>query len=172
VDPDRAELLVRLLTQYQGELFRYVFALLPHEEDARDVLQETSVALYRKFDAYDPDRPFLTWAYQFAYLEVLKQRDRNRLGAVPFSRELLEQLARDREEHEPVLALRLHALDHCLEALPPADRDLIRKRYHGKARADELAGEAGESRRTLFRHLDRIRRLLHDCITRRLAAGA
>ena len=49
MDPERAELLVRLLSRHQEELFRYIFALLPHEEDARDVLQETSVALCRKF---------------------------------------------------------------------------------------------------------------------------
>jgi RNA polymerase sigma-70 factor, ECF subfamily len=172
VEPDRTELLVRLLTQYQGELFRYVFTLLPNEEDARDALQETNVALYRKFGTYDPERPFLTWAYTFAYLEVLKQRDRNRRGTAPFSRELIERLAREREEHEPILALRLQALDHCLEALPAPDRDLICKRYQEKTRADDLAQEAGESRRTLFRNLDRIRRLLHDCITRRVSAGA
>ena len=70
----RTELMVRLLSLHQGDLFRYVFALLPHEEDARDVLQETSVALCRKFADYDPDRPFLAWAFRFAHLEVLKQR--------------------------------------------------------------------------------------------------
>ncbi|QEL14973.1 sigma-70 family RNA polymerase sigma factor [Limnoglobus roseus] len=171
MEPDRTESLVRLLTQYQGELFRYVFTLLPNEADARDVLQETNVALYRKFGTYDPDRPFLTWAYTFAYLEVLKQRDRNRRGVAPFSRELVERLAREREEHEPILALRLQALDQCLETLPPDDRELIRRRYQEKTRTGELAQEVGDSRRTLFRNLDRIRRVLHDCITRRVAAG-
>jgi RNA polymerase sigma-70 factor (ECF subfamily) len=43
------EQLVRLLMKHQDDLFRYIFSLLPHEEDARDVLQETSVSLYRKF---------------------------------------------------------------------------------------------------------------------------
>ena len=76
----RTELLVRLLTGHQEELFRYIFGLLPHEEDAKDVLQETSVSLYRKSAEYDPDKPFLAWAYRFAYLEVLKQRERNRRG--------------------------------------------------------------------------------------------
>jgi DNA-directed RNA polymerase specialized sigma24 family protein len=53
-DVARTELLVGLLSRRQDELFRYTFALLPHEDDARDVLQETSVALYRKFEEYDP----------------------------------------------------------------------------------------------------------------------
>jgi RNA polymerase sigma-70 factor (ECF subfamily) len=167
VEAARTELLVRLLTLHQGELFRFIFALLPHEEDARDVLQETSVALCRKFEDYDPAKPFLAWAYRFAQLEVFKQRERNRRGTRLLSRELVERLANERERHEPVLQARLEALDHCLAELPPADRELIRRRYTDRARAEELVRGSGASRRTLFRNLDRVRRLLLDCINRR-----
>src|SRR4051812_12369758 len=105
------ELLVRLLSQHQEALYRYIFTLLPHAEDARDVLQETSVALYRKFAEYDPSKPFLSWAYRFAYLEVLKQRERNQRGNRYLNLELIKRLAQEREEHEPILEARLQALD-------------------------------------------------------------
>jgi RNA polymerase sigma-70 factor (ECF subfamily) len=163
------ENLVRLLTRHQDELFRYIFALLPHEDDARDVLQETSVALCRKFAEYDPHQPFLPWASRFAYLEVLKQRERNQRGARHLKPDLVERLAREREEHEPVLQARLRALEYCLDALPSAERELIRRRYQAKTRADQLARDHGGSLRTLFRSLSRIRRQLFDCINRRLA---
>ncbi len=168
---ERTELLVRLLTRHQDQLFRYIFALVPHLEDARDVLQETSVALYRKFGDYDPDKPFLAWAYSFAYLEVLKHRDRARSHRLPLSRELVERLAREREEHEAVLQDRLEALEECLRQLRPEDRELIENRYRGGADTDELVRRSGMSRRTLFRQLDRIRRLLSLCIDRRIEAA-
>lgn len=171
MEAERTELLVRLLSRHQEELFRYILALLPHEEDARDVLQETCVALCRKFPAYDPAQPFLPWAYRFAYLEVLKQRERNRRGARLLSPELVERLAREREALEPALQARLLALEQCLGELPAADRELIRRRYQGQVRAEELVRHCGASRRTLFRRLDRIRRRLFDCITRRIAAA-
>ena len=171
MDSDRAELLVRLLSRHQGELFRYIYALVPNEEDARDVLQETSVALFRKFAEYDPDKPFLAWAYRFAYLEILKQRERNQRGTRLLSRELIERLAREREEHEPVLEARLRALEDCLQELPPADRELIQQRYEQKARSVEMVRRFDTSRRTLFRNLDRIRRVLFECINRRVAAS-
>jgi RNA polymerase sigma-70 factor, ECF subfamily len=171
VDVARTELLVRLLSRHQEELFRYIFALQPHEEDARDVLQDTCVALYRKFEEYDPAKPFLAWAYCFAYLEVLKQRERNQRGARLLSRDLVERLAREREPHEPVLHARLLALDQCLAELPPADRELIHQRYQEKTRSEELVRQFETSRRSLFRKLDRIRRLLFECINRRVAAG-
>jgi RNA polymerase sigma-70 factor (ECF subfamily) len=167
----RTELLVRLLSRHQDELFRYIYTLLPHEEDARDVLQETSVALCRKFAEYDPSRPFLAWAYRFAYLEVLKHRERTQRSNQLLSREMIERLAREREEHEPILQARLQALEHCLEGLPDADQELIRQRYQGKSSVEDLVQQLGTSRRTLFRNLDRIRRLLFECITRRVAAS-
>src|SRR5256885_9759996 len=89
-----AELLVRLLIRHQAELFRYIFSLVPHQEDARDALQETCVALYRKFADYDPAKPFLAWAYGFAYLEVLKQRERTCRGGRHLREDLVELLAR------------------------------------------------------------------------------
>jgi RNA polymerase sigma-70 factor (ECF subfamily) len=171
VEGERTEMLVRLLTRHQEDLFRYIFALLPHEADARDVLQETSVALYRKFAEYDPSKPFLGWAYRFAYLEVLKQRERNQRGIRHLSRDLVERLAQEREPLEPILQARLQALEVCLEELPPPDQQLIRLRYQGKAPAEELVRHSGTSRRTLFRNLDRIRRVLFDCISRRMAAA-
>jgi RNA polymerase sigma-70 factor (ECF subfamily) len=167
---DPIELLIRLLSRHQEELFRYIFALLPHEEDARDVLQETSVALFRKVTEYDPAKPFLAWAYRFAYLEVLKQRERNQRAARYLNRDILERLAREREQHEPILRERLQALEQCLQQLPPPDQALIRHRYQGKVEAEELARQLGTSRRTLFRELERIRRVLSSCINRRLAA--
>jgi RNA polymerase sigma-70 factor, ECF subfamily len=166
------ELLVRLLMRHQDDLFRYIYSLLPHQEDARDALQETSVALYRKFADYDPAKPFLAWAYGFAYLEVLKQRERNQRGTRHMREEVVELLARERLKHEPVLHARLQALEACLTELPAGDRELIRQRYTIGCPIEQLVDQSGASRRTLFRNLDRIRRTLFECINRRLQAAA
>jgi RNA polymerase sigma-70 factor (ECF subfamily) len=170
LDDLSAELLVRLLTGHQEELYRHIFALLPHEEDAHDVLQETAVALFRKFSDFDPTKPFLPWAYRFAELEVMKQRERNRRNNRLLDPELIRQLAREREQYESELHERLAALEQCLSGLPAADRELIRQRYQGKTPIDDLVRQSGASRRTLFRNLDRVRRVLLECISTRLAA--
>jgi len=165
------ELLVRLLTRHQEEIFRFILSLHPHEEDARDVLQETSVALCRKIMDYDPKQPFLPWAFGFAYLEVLKQRERNQRGARLLSRELADRLVREREDRHEALHARLQALEDCLLKLPAAERNLIQQRYQSVANIEDLVQQCGMSRRTLFRNLQRIRRLLHDCINRRVASA-
>ncbi len=170
VDEQRLELLVRLLTQHQEELFRFIFSVHPHEEDARDVLQETSVALCRKIEEYDPSQPFLPWAFGFAYLEVMKQRERNQRATRLLKRELVERLVHEREEQQPALHSRLQALEYCLQKLLPEERELIRQRYQAKMQIEYLMQQFETSRRTLFRNLDRIRRMLFDCISNRMAS--
>src|SRR5207249_2018642 len=102
---------------------------------------------------------------------VLKQRERNQRGSRLLRLDILEQLARERLEQESVLQARLHALEVCLQKLPPADRELIQERYQNGLGAAELVRRAQTSRRTLFRRLERIRRGLQRCIDRQLAAG-
>ncbi len=46
--------------------FRYVAALVPNVADAEDIVQQTALALWEKFDAYDPSQPFTPWAWRFA----------------------------------------------------------------------------------------------------------
>jgi RNA polymerase sigma factor (sigma-70 family) len=63
-------------------------------------------------------------------------------------------------------------LDRCLEKLAPDDRDLIRARYVDRVAPDEIAARLNISRRSTFRHLERVRRLLHACIDRGVAGWA
>lgn len=168
----QTEALILLLTQHQDQLFRYIYALLPSEADARDALQETSLALFRKFDQYDSAKPFLPWAYRFAYLEVLKQRDRTKRQPLAFSDDVLELLADERQSLEPHLENRLRTLDGCLQKLPQEDRQLITYRYDQRRSVEDIMEHLGQSRRTLFRNLERVRRLLHDCVTRHLEVAS
>ncbi len=168
MSPDRTETIVLLLTRHQEALFRYVFSLLPSEADARDVLQETSLALCRKFDQYDPEKPFMPWACRFAWLEILKHREKARQQPPLFSPDVLELLSDERTALEPHLEARLRALDGCLEKLPAADRDMMAGRYHQRQPVETLMERLKLSRRTLFRSLERVRRQLFDCVTRQL----
>jgi RNA polymerase sigma-70 factor (ECF subfamily) len=163
--------LVGLISANHDDLFRYVYSLLPHPDDARDVLQETLLELTRKFAQYDEARPFLPWACRFAYHQVLRHRDRNPRKLTYLPPDLLELLAREREVEEPALAARLAALDECLGRLPPDARKLVHGRYAARVPLEELAGRLGLSRRTLFRRLEHLRRSLFECVDRRLADG-
>ena len=161
------ELFVSLITANYEHLRRYIYTLLPHEEDTKDVLQEVCISISRKFAEYDRSRPFLPWACRFAYLKVLKFHEQQRpRRMIRLPTEVLELLARAREEEEPVLAERLVALRRCLEKLSESDQRLIQARYVDRSPTEQIATQVSQSRRTLFRNLERVRRLLFECIDR------
>ena len=55
-----------LFLRSEREIFRYVAALVPNVTDAEDIVQHTAMALWEKFDSYDPALPFTPWACRFA----------------------------------------------------------------------------------------------------------
>src|SRR5438067_10799829 len=55
-----------LFLRSEREIFRYVAVLVPNVADVEDIVQQTAIALWEKFDAYEPNRPFTPWACRFA----------------------------------------------------------------------------------------------------------
>jgi DNA-directed RNA polymerase specialized sigma24 family protein len=69
---DRGQFL-RLFLEAERDIHRYICAILPNPQDARDVLQETALALWEEFDQYDVTRPFVPWAVRFALNKARQQ---------------------------------------------------------------------------------------------------
>lgn len=166
--PSSRENLVLLLSQHQESLFRYIYCLVPVEADARDIQQETSLALYRKWEQFDTSRPFLAWAFRFAYLQVLKHREKSARSPLTFDPDVLDLLAGEHERVADQLDRRLRLLDGCLQKLPASEKDLVTSRYARRESAEILMDRLHLSRRTLFRRLELLRQRLHDCVTRQL----
>jgi RNA polymerase sigma-70 factor, ECF subfamily len=162
-------LFVRLLLQHQNDLLRYILPLVGGLDDAQDVLQETATDLWRKFDQYDPQQPFLPWAKRFARNEVLMHH-RKRRRYTFLTEGLIETLVERQSEYERQEHRRRQALRDCLEKLPEADRLLLDQRYAVPGTTiRQLAAETGGTANVLYKALARIRRQLLDCVDRTLA---
>ncbi len=158
---------VSLFLQHQTELLRTILPLVGNLADAQDVLQESAVAMWGKFDQYDPDRPFLPWARQFARNEVLMfHRKKRRFSFL--SDELVAQLVERQEEQVDSQRLRQEALESCLQKLAGDDLHLILQRYDSQTTIQQFADQVGKSPNALYKHLGRIRSMLLDCVRRSL----
>jgi RNA polymerase sigma-70 factor (ECF subfamily) len=62
-------------------------------------------------------------------------------------------------------------LGHCLQKLPPRDRDLLLVRYEPGSGVEEAARRSGRTLQTAYKALARLRKLLLDCVSTRLARG-
>lgn len=161
---DHVDQILRLWVAHQQQIFRYVFALLPHTADAQEVLQSTCVALWHKSAAIDLDRPFLPLAYQFALFEVRKHREKHRRRPDLLDDSALEVIAAERSSADDLFELRRRALDDCVANLPPEDRELVANHYERQLTMPEIARRSGRNIHTLYKSIQRIRRQLIMCI--------
>jgi RNA polymerase sigma-70 factor (ECF subfamily) len=168
-DAERSRQFVLLFAQHEHDLYRYVLTLLPSPADADDVMQDAAAALWQKFAEFDPDRPFLPWACQFAYHQVLNFRRRRKTHRRLFSDAVVEALECEWPGRTRSIDERREALDHCLARLRGSDRELIRLRYASEVDLAALAARTGQTANALYKTLQRIRRTLLECVTNTLA---
>jgi RNA polymerase sigma-70 factor, ECF subfamily len=150
----------------------YLLTLLPIADDAADVLQETSLVLWRKFDTYTTGTNFFAWACKIARLQALKHRQRRGKAAAMFSEELLDTLAVEAADDRLAPANSIRYLRQCVERLSQRDQQLVRKRYEPGMSVAKLADEIGRTANSLSKSLGRVRRSLLACIERKRVASA
>ena len=170
-DPARVEAFMRLFATHRRRVYQYILSLLPNLQDADDVLQETNIILWRKFDEYRDGTSFLAWASKVAYFEVLKHRRRLARagrGVVVLDDQVLEQLAADARDNQDQLEHVRDALQGCLKKLSPTDQKLIAFRYGAGAKGRDVAEQLGRPANSVYKSLGRIRAALLECVTRTL----
>jgi len=165
------EQFMRLFLQSEREILRYVMAIVPNVADARDIVQETALALWKRIDKYDPARPFIPWACRFALNEA-----RMFLRTDGRRRRLRDEVAGLLEVRRSEIATELDArrghLQDCLDHLPEDQRGLIRSYYFDDETVPMIAAKAGRTTEAIYKALQRIRAALEQCIERKSLAEA
>lgn len=160
------ERFLKLFLASESEVRRYVSALAPARADAEEIMQQTAVELWRKFEEFDLSLPFTPLACRFA-LNVAKQwlaRKRRWQGVL--AADLVETIADRRVELQPALDARLRHLDACLGKLPAEQRRIIDGYYFRKQPIDAVAAEARRTVAAAYKAMQRIRQALEECIAR------
>jgi RNA polymerase sigma-70 factor (ECF subfamily) len=164
-----AEAFVQLFSLHQRSVHAYISTLVPSSADVDDIMQETSIALWQKFQEYDPQRDFFRWACGVAFIAVLRHRRSTAKDKLWFNEELLESISTDLMERKDMLDLRRQALRECIKKLDSRQRQFIDARYRAGSSVERVAREFGRPAYTVYRILARIRDKLFDCITRNVS---
>ena len=166
------QVFVTLWTRHQNDLLRTIAPLVGSMDDAQDVLQATAMAVWKKMNEYDQERPFLPWAKQFAKYEVLMHH-RRRQRYTFLSEPLIEALAERQVERETLRERRHGILVDCMGELRNSDQLLLRRRYaEPDTTIQQVAEDTGQTPNALYKSLQRIRRRLLLCIDRKLTLPA
>jgi RNA polymerase sigma-70 factor, ECF subfamily len=152
------------------DTYTLAMRLTGHEEDARDVVQETYLRAWKGLKGFRGDAQFSTWLYRItantAYTAV-KRRRRHRAEALDA---MIDEPVETRIEAQPEESAEQSALlarlAVALEQLPPKLRVLVvLKDVYGLSHeeiADELGISVAAAKVRLHRGRKRLRDLLHD----------
>jgi RNA polymerase sigma-70 factor (ECF subfamily) len=55
-----------IVSSHQGMIYSLAFRLLRNEEDAKDIVQETFIRVWKHLSSFDIERKFSTWVYAIA----------------------------------------------------------------------------------------------------------
>jgi RNA polymerase sigma-70 factor, ECF subfamily len=166
---DQATKFVELLTSHQRDLYSYISSLLIGHSSAADVLQETNLDLWSRLGDFDFNRPFLPWAYGFAYQRVLAFRKSQRRSRLVISDEIVQLISDAYVYGSADADVRLGALRVCVSRLDHHQRNLIHDRYMAQMSVKTIATRLGSTANQVSARLYRIRKALAKCIESALA---
>jgi len=158
------EILVR---EHHVRLISYAQALVKDRALAEDLVQDSFIIAYRKFDRYDASRDFAAWMrgiIRFKYLE--HQRARAVSALDPATLEGIDGLHEtwDRIDEQSGDD-RLVTLRTCLDRLSGLVRSSLEAFYFGERSCADIAAASGTSEEVVRKRLQRGREFLHLCIT-------
>jgi RNA polymerase sigma-70 factor (ECF subfamily) len=161
--------LARLWVQSQSAISAYLTANVIDVHHAEDLVQEVAQVVAEKFDEYDRQRSFTSWALGIARNRLLKYYRTRARDRLVLSELALTQLgdAMERVEHEA--EDRRAALRICLERVEGRRKRVLELRYGENAKVGEIAEQLGMSSDGVSVMLHRIRTLLYECIRKQLA---
>lgn len=166
----QSDAFVMQITACQSRLYAYILSLTGDREQAREVVQETNLVIWRKASEFEPGTNFIAWAFQIARYQVMANRQKIARDKLVFDDELLEGLADIFDEDESFNA-RQDALAHCIEQIAPNHRNLLNIRYSDGQSVKAIAEQLDKSANAIAKILHRIRLALMKCIEHKLKGG-
>ena len=94
--PSHVEEFLELCTPHQRRLYTYIVLMVGDTTAAHDILQDTNLVLWQKFDQFQPGTNFFAFAKEVARYRVLRYRQIHARDAVllePETLELLDEIA-------------------------------------------------------------------------------
>ena len=154
-----------LFVRYEPAIHSFLTSLLANLDDAEVVMQETSIAMWRKFDQFESGTSFRNWAFTIARFEAMNFRRKRQRDRHLFSSELVQLLA---DEAADQLEEEHRVLAHCVAKLEPPDRRLLSGCYREGSTIKDYAESVGRTPNAVRKHLAKIRAALSWCVRQTL----
>lgn len=163
-----------IVRRFEEPLRAWLAAQSPPAVDVDEVAQRSFVAAFARLDDYELGTNFGAWLFTIARFQLMTEATRLRRIAdyhARYAPDLLQrELERRSSEPPESCQARLAHLKTCLSALPEHLRRFVTWRYEEEIPLAEMSARSGRSVPAVKKLLWKLRRQLHDCVERRMAA--
>lgn len=165
---ERSKQFLILFTENQKRLFSYILSLVPQRFDAEDIMQQTVLEMWGKFDQYKTGTNFLAWGITFAKFLILKHRNKHHKPQV-LPPEMFDLILGQTDRFSKHTQNHTQALQNCIEKLGVVESRIIRLRYEEGYQITKVADTLGQTANVIYKSLAKIHTSLLLCIRRTLA---
>jgi len=161
---------LRLFVKHEQALMAFARVILPTWESVDEVMQESSVVMWKKLSQLDLADNFLPWAKMIVRFEALRLRRDHARDRHVFGDAVIELLANEAAQmDEDVWEQEREALSGCLAQMAAHHRELVLAPYASEGRVTRLAEESGRTINSLYKLLGRLREKLAQCVQNKIA---
>ena len=163
---------LRIFMRHENALRAFARGLLPTWDAVDEVLQESSVVMWRKLAQLDSAEHFLPWAKMIVRLEALRLRRNFSRDRLVFGDAVIELLATEAEQiGDDVWERERGALINCLAQLPAHHRQLVLAPYASDGGVTRFAESTERTVNSLYKLIGRLREKLMRCVEDKLTSG-
>ena len=160
---------ITAFTEAQSSLRGFCVSSVGNPEDAKDVFQKTCLVLWKKSGDWDPETPFLRWAFAVARYEVLAYVRDSARDRLVFDEDVVRAMTGTTERIVEAQPERIDALEQCLTNLKPEHRGLLSDFYVHGYTMKEISQRQNRGLSAVKVMMMRLRQTLAACIEQQLA---
>ncbi|MEM7477034.1 MAG: sigma-70 family RNA polymerase sigma factor [Planctomycetota bacterium] len=164
-----------IVRQFERPLRAWLAVQSPPGVDVDEIAQRSFVAAFTRLDDYELGTDFAAWLFTIARYQLKTETTRLRRLTdyhTRYAPDLLQkELNRRAEEPTELQESRLEQLASCVDALGEHLQRYLVWRYDEQIPLEEMANRTGRSVPAIKKQLWQLRRKLHECIEKNLAAS-
>ena len=169
IKPIANEQFLKLFMHNQNRIYGFIRSLVPGRSDCDDIMQETVMIMWDKFEEFTPGTDFAAWGMKISRYRIQKFRDKFKNKRLRFSGDAFEEIITRNGKALEKMDERLKALEMCVGKLKPRDGELIKMRYENGITTKELAKRVGRPIHGMYKSMARIHGVLYQCVNRTMS---
>ncbi|WP_232824802.1 sigma-70 family RNA polymerase sigma factor [Algibacillus agarilyticus] len=171
----KSKTFVELFEADKSRLYAYIYVYVLNHAAADDIIQETSLIMWREFDSFELGTNFSKWANVVAFNRIMVFKRTNKRYILDLGDDLLADLqqtmAEDLQQAENKPDKWWH-LQHCTTQLSEPLKKIYRSFYVEDNQANEIAEVTGRSIHAIRKSVHKLRKKLFDCIEHKTDKGS